>query len=1249
MGGRMRRACVPVIAVVALAVGSTTVTRAVATPRTTPAPAQPAAPASSTTLTQHTFANPPTSVRPKYRWWMPLAYTDDAELRSELDQMKAAGAGGAEVAPFGVDGTGNNTSPFLDKYGFGTPLWADKVRTMLAGAKADDLSLDLTIGPRWPATVPTVTDVNDPAASQQIVFTDEFAKGGTARDGTLPTNFNVTLPAGAQPNLIAALVARCTDAGCATQTSGPRELDRSSVRDVTSDVAADGSLHVDFPGDAGSTYALMAFYRAPTGQSLTGYTATGTNYVLDTLSAAGAHATTDFYDQHILTPSVQALVKQMGSDDLFEDSLELGSTEKWTPEMVAQWTKRRGYSPVDLLPALAGAGDQGITAAPTFDFGDGVGTRVRTDYRQTLSDLYIANRLDVLRAWAHRHHLSTRIQPYGVPVDISAAASHIDVPEGESLAFGQASGDYSNVQDYKVVATGAHLSGEKVVSDECCAFSGDVWGSTAGTGSDVSNLAAVYRGLAGGVNQVVWHGFPYLTRGPAGAGSQEVWPGMSYGGNTSYSEAWGAKGNPNWSDYRAVNDNLARLQLVLRQGQPRFDVGVYWQDFGLNGTGTTGTGNNKTVPGDSAMAKAGYTYEYVSPAQLTGQDATYEHGRLFGDTSAYHAVELNDQTTMTVPAATSLLRLARQGLPVVVSGHVPSTTPGYDASGRADQRLQRLVGELLHQPTVVRVAGPDDVPAALAQLKVRAAAAHATASDSVLDVRRHGDGVDYYYLFNQSRTATAQTLTLTGSGVPYRMDTWTGKITPITDYRVVHGRVVVPVTLAGNDSSVIALTARHDATFTGAPRPVPPPTGTAATPAQPLRVDDWSLSVDSVTPGPSDLPGDTAHTTLGPVPLHADANGALPAWSAITPANGYPADLSDVSGVGTYTAHVQLDRSWRGVRSALLDLGTPVDTVRVAVNGRDLPPLDQADLRHVDVGTYLHGGANTITVRVASTLLNAVRVAPGTGASSRARMDYGLFGPVRLTPAAGRDAMITAEPLQDTLPLADRGVNQAQIKVTNPTAEPVRVTLAASGASGITAAAPKRTTVRAGSWAVVPVEVRDQGVSTGTSTLGVTVRTSTGLQASTALTLENSADLALNPHGTPYPRIEASPSQDRYPAELAADGSASTFYVSWGRTAGQGPTAADPVTYGVDFGAPVTAGSVTVGGRSNYGARDYDVQVSDDGEHWRTVAGTTEAPKAGSTTTFPPTRTRYLRISVTRSWDAVGANVQISEFAVAAA
>jgi hypothetical protein len=268
-------------------------------------------------LSAGTFADPPTSVRPKYRWWMPLAYTEDDELVDELQQMKDAGAGGAEVAAFSVDGKGNNTNPFLETYGWGTPRWAEKVATMLSAAQQRDLSLDLTIGPRWPATVPTVDDVNDPAAAQQLAYATEFRPGGSSRSGKVPSSLDVTAPAGAQRKLVAVVAARCSDTACASQKTKPRLLDRQSVVDLTARVDANGELAYTLPGDSTSTWALMAFYQLPTGQSLSGYTATGTNYVLDTLSVAGARATTDFYDDAILTPDVRALLARMRSADLY--------------------------------------------------------------------------------------------------------------------------------------------------------------------------------------------------------------------------------------------------------------------------------------------------------------------------------------------------------------------------------------------------------------------------------------------------------------------------------------------------------------------------------------------------------------------------------------------------------------------------------------------------------------------------------------------------------------------------------------------------------------------------------------------------------------------------------------------------------------------------------------------------------------------------------------------------------------------
>ncbi len=51
-------------------------------------------------LSAASFAAPPASVRPKYRWWLPASAIEDDELRAELRQIKAVGGGGAEVAPF---------------------------------------------------------------------------------------------------------------------------------------------------------------------------------------------------------------------------------------------------------------------------------------------------------------------------------------------------------------------------------------------------------------------------------------------------------------------------------------------------------------------------------------------------------------------------------------------------------------------------------------------------------------------------------------------------------------------------------------------------------------------------------------------------------------------------------------------------------------------------------------------------------------------------------------------------------------------------------------------------------------------------------------------------------------------------------------------------------------------------------------------------------------------------------------------
>lgn len=144
------------------------------------------------------------------------------------------------------------------------------------------------------------------------------------------------------------------------------------------------------------------------------------------------------------------------------------------------------------------------------------------------------------------------------------------------------------------------------------------------------------------------------------------------------------------------------------------------------------------------------------------------------------------------------------------------------------------------------------------------------------------------------------------------------------------------------------------------------------------QLDDWTLSVDDWHRGTD---GQRAVTTR-----RLDMDGLQP-WSDIP-------ELQDVSGVGTYRTTVRLTR----FDGAYLDLGQVTDTFEVTVNGKVLPPPDQIS-RRLDLAGHLAEGTSTISVRVATTLRNRLRMTDGYSAQTQMpRQRYGLIGPVRITP-----------------------------------------------------------------------------------------------------------------------------------------------------------------------------------------------------------------------------------------------------------
>lgn len=1078
----------------------------------TAVPSVPSAVAAPAALNPATFADPPSAVRPMYRYWVPLAYTEDDVLRAELQDIAAAGGGGVEVAPFVVPGAGNQSNAFLAEYGWGTPRWAHKMEVITEEAARLGLSVDQNLGPHYPATVPTLNSFNQPEAEQQLVYGREFNDAGTTRSGALPApltappSVTTKLCAAASPGdeeirvdalggfapgdtvtvgsaggaekvvvtrlgkrtdtcaelsvsaltkdhavgetavtvarttRIRTLVAQCA-AACSPTTTGPVELVASSVQDVTSE-AVRGALDHDFPAGNGQAWVLIDILQTASGlvAQRGGYTATQPNYVVDHWSRGGVQIQSNFWDRHILTDAVQDNLDRIGRGAVFEDSLELGESQKWTWRLLEEWESRRGYDPTLMLPALLGVGIQG-THAPAFELA-GVGAQVRDDYRRTMSDLHISRYVEPMQRWARSHGLDFRAQSYGTPIATADAATAAGIPEGESLNFGSPN-PYGAEQDYRVLAGGAHVARRNVVSVECCAvFQGGYRSSIAGPnvagqfgeggdGSAVGGrysqglLDSVYKSYAGGVNQLVWHGYAYRDA-PAGVGSSGrdgSWPGYhpwDIFGVISVNDEFGPR-QASWPDYAPVNDALARTQLVLQQGRAVLDLGVYYEDLGLAGSSVSGQQTpNHMLGTDSATSAAGYTYEYLTPAILGEKGLSVDaDGGILGDRSDLKAIVLNDQRTMSVAAATRLRDLARQGLRVFVVGEAPSTTPG---AGGADQ-LEQIIEELLDEPTVHEVGAESDLPAALRSHGVRPAVRPDKAIPELGLVRRLAGARTYDFVYNRSGDTVERSLTLSGKGRPYLLDTWSGKITPVARYSVTSAGVTVKVRVPAYDKVVLAL---DPASSLGRSPAVHAPAGAAdvlavspdrlvlrstangrtttplsngaravttvkgLAPAQAL--EDWTLDAQTWTPG--DKQWTTVRTDHTGIAISAGADGSLPSWREITT----PVDLSKSSGIGTYTTTLTLPTSWaRSTDGAYLDLGDVLDTAQVSVNGARII-VNQSDRGRIDLGKRLRPGANVITVRVATTMFNAVRQSGDSNYQMPAWQRTGLIGPIALTP-----------------------------------------------------------------------------------------------------------------------------------------------------------------------------------------------------------------------------------------------------------
>ncbi|UMG94494.1 glycosyl hydrolase [Nocardioides sp. TF02-7] len=606
------------------------------------------------------FRKPGTATAAGFRWWWPHGLVDPRQVAREVDLVADAGFGVLEVADVTHSLRARDIEIDVAKHGWGTRSWVAGVKAALERGAKRDVRIDITVGPSWPAAVPTITP-DDEAACSELVHGQVDVAAGETYDGTLPEPVVHAADGVTRRELVTVQAHRVT-----ARTSSTTTLDPASYVDLGDRVDGDRISWTAPAEPADATWVLLATYRRGSGQEPeAGPHTSPRSYVVDHFSAAGTDAVVDLWQDRVLDREMRRLLKKAGGY-LFEDSLEIETEATiWTPRMLVEFERRQGYDLRPWLPlvleveedyqfSLGSAADPAATDALRTN-------QVRDDFNQVLSDLYLDHHLRPLQDFARSLGMGLRVQAYGLETDSTQHAAVLDVAETESLGF-------KNLDDYRLMAGGRDIAGHTILSCEAICYNGaaynTTWGAN-GTSPTAQNQALFTLNsiFAAGVNQAIIHGFPYAEAPGV------TWPGFAafspyYNGAIGFGEAWGPR-TPQWEHMPGIAAYLARTQLVLQTGTPKYDIVFLRQKSGAGaGVGPFWVTNDGT--------KLGWSHSFITAALLNRPDVTFRRGRLVPDGPAYKVLVIGPdklrsrEMTIDLDAARKVLKLGRAGLPVVL-------------------------------------------------------------------------------------------------------------------------------------------------------------------------------------------------------------------------------------------------------------------------------------------------------------------------------------------------------------------------------------------------------------------------------------------------------------------------------------------------------------------------------------------------------------------------------------------------------
>lgn len=931
------------------------------------------------------FKSPDKQYRPMVRWWWPGADVTDDELKRELSLLDGANFGGAEIQPFITFDVRSLPKEEADRVNdYATPSFFQHVRTTADAAKNHGMWIDYTFGSAWPFGGGDV--ITPELAAIELRFADTTVVGPKAFSGKLTIPqwqpgmwASILLKSGRKPDwpsdwqaridarskIIAVLAMR---SGPAPQGSSdnavpnkPESLDRSSTIVLTDRMKVDGSLDWDVPE---GNWHIFVFRQIPTRETVAAGAGKGPQLVLDHFNKAAfaAHAS------RVGDPLVATAASDVGSSlrAIFCDSLELQEYLFWSDDFLAQFKRRRGY---DLTPYLAILRQPGYNdfyfshpgGLPLFDIAD-VGDTIRADYWRTVSELIDENFYHPFNEWAKQRKLLSRVQAHGAPADILKLYGDASIPETEQLGGG------NTVNFMKLASSAAYDYGRRLIGSESFVFMGNPYITTPESIKVNSDKLFI-----SGVNEIVYHGFPYKFNDGSVKGIG--WYPFQAQFSSHINED-----NPIWPFIGKVNEYITRLQYIAQEGKSDLEVALFRSSLNEEDTGPTPASGRVRDPFpelEDSLTSAGYSFGFVNEDVLLKSAAK---GTSFVTKGGghYQALVIPHETNVSPKLVKALKAFASARVPIIFVGGLPGPQATFKSIESDRASVASGLRNIESTPAAVQVASATEVAGRL-QERIQPQIRFASGDVVLPFVKKTIGTTSFYLLTNPAKTPKSARVEIVDRGAPQVWDPWTGAVREAA-FDTKDGRVAMDVSLPPSGSELLVFDDVNSNRASVAP------VAWTETKRQDVGEEGWS--VDAVGNSEKGV-GIREHLSME----------KLTDWTAA------PA-LRTFSGKATYLTHINVSPDdLRDANRVLLDLGEVKDAAEVMINGVSAGQLVVHPFT-VDVRPMLRAGDNEIQVTVVNSLTNYMSTiqlpkAPGSQMRHYDPIPAGLMGPVSLRYEAG--------------------------------------------------------------------------------------------------------------------------------------------------------------------------------------------------------------------------------------------------------